>query len=252
MTDAAPRPPELPRRFYQTATVEQAEGAWRVLLDGRTVRTPGRAVLQAATERLAQAIAQEWDIQGERIDPSTMPLTRLANTAIDGVAPRLAETRDDLARYVETDLLFYRADGPDRLVARQAEGWDPVVEWAAARVGASFNVTSGVMHVAQPTQAVEAFRALLSTVEDPLEIAALHQMTTLTGSVLLAVAVLEGRLDADTAFALAHVDEDWNIELWGEDEEAAARRALRRSDMAAAGLAIGLSGRPGQIPANQS
>lgn len=252
MTETIPKPPELPRRFYESASVAEADGRWRVLLDGRLVRTPGRAVLETQSPALADAVAQEWSAQGERIDPSTMPLTRLLNTAIDGVAPRLAETRDDLARYVETDLLFYRADSPQRLVARQAEGWGPIVDWAGERIGGAFEITFGVMHVAQPPQAVQAFKALLSTITDPLEMAALHQMTTLTGSVLLAVAVLEGRLNAETAFALAHVDEDWNIELWGEDEEAAQRRALRRADMVASGHAISLAGRRDQIPANQS
>ncbi|MCM2505360.1 ATPase [Aureimonas altamirensis] len=252
MKDTPPKPPELPRRFYETASAAEAGGRWRVLLDGRLVRTPGRAVLEATSQALASALAQEWAMQGERIDPSSMPLTRLLNTAIDGVAPHLAETRDDLARYVETDLLFYRADSPQRLVARQAEGWDPVIDWAGNRVGGPFQVTSGIMHVAQPPETIRAFTALLSTIADPLEIAALHQMTTLTGSVLLAVAVLEGRLAAEAAFELAHIDEDWNIELWGADEEAAQRRASRRADMMAAGRAIGLAGRGDQIPANQS
>ncbi|WP_052195113.1 ATP12 family chaperone protein [Aureimonas altamirensis] len=252
MTETAPKPPELPRRFYETASVAEVDGRWRVLLDGRLVRTPGRTVLEATTRELAEAIAQEWAMQGERIDPSSMPLTRLLNTAIDGVAPRLAETRDDLAGYVESDLLFYRADGPERLVAQQAHGWDPIVEWAGRRVGGAFHITSGIVHVAQPPETVRAFNTMMAAISDPLKIAALHQMTTLTGSVLLAYAVLEGHLDAETAFELAHIDEDWNIELWGADEEAAQRRASRRGDMVAAGRAIGLAGSADQIPANQS
>ncbi|SHI59628.1 Chaperone required for the assembly of the F1-ATPase [Aureimonas altamirensis DSM 21988] len=252
MTDTAPKPPELPRRFYETASTAEADGHWRVLLDGRLVRTPGRAVLAATTRELADAIAQEWAMQGERIDPSSMPLTRLLNTAIDGVAPRLAETQGDLARYIETDLLFYRADSPERLVARQAEGWDPIIDWAGKRVGGPFHITSGIIHVAQPSETVRAFNVMARAIADPLTVAALHQMTTLTGSVILAFAVLEGRLDASTAFELAHIDEDWNIELWGDDEEAAQRRALRRADMVAAGRAIGLGAIGNQIPANQS
>lgn len=228
---AAQRPPR-PRRFYAGASVGEAEGGFTVLLDGRPVRTPARGLLKVPTRVLAEALAQEWDAQAEEIDPFSMPLTRLVNVALDRVVPEAAAVRDEVARYAGTDMLFYRAEGPAGLVERQARHWDPVLAWARDTHGAPFFLAEGVCHVAQPEGSLARVHALVP--EAPLPLAAVHVMTTLTGSALLALAVLEGMMDADAAWRAAHVDEDWNREQWGEDEIATARRAARRLEMDAA------------------
>ncbi|GGD39015.1 ATP12 family chaperone protein [Aureimonas glaciei] len=231
--------PELPKRFYTAVSVVAAEGGgFTVELDGRGLRTPLRRKLVVPTRALATLLAGEWEAQKERIDPATMPLTRLANTVIDGIADDPQAVRADLAGYIETDMLFYRAGYPDRLVERQRAAWDPVLAEAERRIGARFVLAEGVMHVAQSPEAITAFRRRIETVENPFAIAALHQMTTLTGSALLPLAVAEGWIDAAAAWAAAHVDEDWNIELWGSDVEAEARRAARYGDMRAADVLL--------------
>lgn len=226
-----PKRPDLPKRFYSAVDIVEAEGGYTVRLDGRSVKTPARRPLLVPVEAVATSMAAEWEAQGERIDPATMPMTRLVNTVIDGIAETAGETRADLARYVETDLLFYRVDGPERLVERQRTVWDPILKGAESSLGRRFLLGEGVMHVAQPPESLAAFRHRIEAVSDPFAIAALHQITTLTGSALIALAILEGRLDAHSAWAAAHLDEDWNIELWGADEEASARRAARFEDM---------------------
>jgi chaperone required for assembly of F1-ATPase len=231
----AMRPP-LPRRFYEEAGVEEAEGGFRVVLDGRPVRTPARGFLVAPSRRLAEAIAAEWDAQRESIDPSTMPVTRLANSIIDGVVTAPAPVAADIAKYLGSDLLFYRADGPQRLVERQARLWDPVLAWARDALGARFVLAQGVVHAAQPESAITAARAAIP--DDPWRLGALHAITTLTGSAILALALLHGHLSADEAWEAAHVDEDWNMEQWGRDEVALARRAARRAEMDAAATVL--------------
>jgi len=227
----AMRPP-LPRRFYGEAGVEEAESGFRVVLDGRPVRTPARGFLVAPSRRLAEAIAAEWDAQRESIDPSTMPVTRLANSIIDGVVMAPAPVAADIAKYLGSDLLFYRADGPQRLVERQARLWDPVLAWAGDALGARFVLAQGVVHAAQPESAITAARAAIP--DHPWRLGALHAITTLTGSAILALALLHVRLSTDEAWEAAHVDEDWNMEQWGRDEVALARRAARRAEMGAA------------------
>jgi len=226
----------LRKRFYSTAGVSEEPDGFVVTLDGRPVRTPGRNVLGAPSRALAEAMAAEWDAQRETIDPLSMPLTRLANSVIDGVAGNVAAVADDMARYFESDLLFYRAGFPDALVARQAKHWDPVLRWAADDLGAHFILTEGVMHVTQPEAAVATVRALLP--QDAWSVGALHVVTTVTGSALLALALRQRVLDADGVWAAAHVDEDWNRETWGADEEVAQRRAARLKDYAAAALVL--------------
>ncbi|HML15000.1 MAG TPA: ATP12 family protein [Xanthobacteraceae bacterium] len=227
----AMRPP-LPRRFYRQAGIEEAEGGFRIVLDGRPVRTPARGFLVAPSRALAQALAAEWDAQGETIDPVAMPLTRLANTIIDGVVASPAAVAADIEKYLGSDLLFYRAEGPQRLVERQADRWDPVLAWAREALGARFTLAQGLVHAAQPESAVAAARAAIPA--DPWRLGALHAVTTLTGSALLALALMRGRLTADEAWEAAHVDEDWNMEQWGRDEIALERRAARRAEMDAA------------------
>ena len=220
------------QRFYKDADVGEAEGGFAVTLDGKPIRTPSRRVVAVPVRPLAEAIAAEWRAQGETLDPLTMPLTRFANSVVEGVIDRADLVRDDIAKYLQSDLLFYRAGHPEGLVQREAQRWDPVLDWARDSLGAHFILAEGIMHVSQPEAAVMAARAALPT--DPWTIAAAHVVTTVTGSALLALALVHGVRDADQVWAAAHVDEDWNAEQWGADEEAVARRATRQVDFRAA------------------
>ena len=221
----------LPKRFYKDVTTDKAEEGYRILLDGRPVRTPGKKLLAVPAEAIAERLKVEWDAQAEEIDPAKMPVTRLVNTAIDGVAENLDAVFEEIVRFAGTDMLCYRADSPEGLVARQREGWDPIIRWAADTRGIRLILVEGVMHQEQPAEAIEAFAAALSAHRDPLALACVHTVTTLTGSALLALAFAEGVIDADKAWLLAHVDEDWQIEHWGTDEEAFRRREMRREEL---------------------
>jgi chaperone required for assembly of F1-ATPase len=210
-----------------------------VLLDGRGIRTPGKQPLLVPTLDLAEAIAAEWKAQGEHIDPATMPMTRLLNSAIDGVRGREADVRAEIVKYAGSDLLCYRAGEPEGLARRQGELWDPVLAWCGEALGARFAVAQGLMPVPQPQAATAAVGRALDGL-DPLRLAALHVMTTLTGSALLALAHARGRLTCEAAWAAAHVDEDWQIARWGEDAEASLRRRQRWSEMQAASRVLAL------------
>lgn len=222
----------LRKRFYAQAGTKPVEGGFGIVLDGKPVRTPSRKLLAAPSKKIADAIAAEWDAQQDVINPLTMPMTRLANSVIDGVAGRVDLVAEDIAKYFGSDLLFYRAGHPTELVAREAAHWDPVMFWAADALGAHFILAEGIMHVRQPDQAIAAARAALPS--DPWAVAALHVVTTLTGSALLALALMQGRLTPDEVWTAAHVDEDWNTQQWGIDEEVAARRAAKLTDFRAA------------------
>jgi chaperone required for assembly of F1-ATPase len=228
----------LQKRFYKHAEMHEAEGVFTLRLDGRPARTPARNPLAVRDPRLAQAIAAEWNGQGEHIDAAAMPVTRLANTALDGVAARLQEVRDDILAYAGTDLLYYRAGEPEGLVARQRGAWDPIVAWAERRFGGRFVLAEGVMHVPQPQAALAAIAAELAAIAEPFRLAGLHLATNLSGSALIALALAEGAIDTEAAWAAAHVDEDWNISQWGPDAEAMHRRARRFVDFEAAALAL--------------
>ncbi|MGC5779127.1 ATP12 family chaperone protein [Methylobacterium sp. NFXW15] len=230
--------PALPRRFYKEAGFAPAEGGFRLTLDGRSANTPARNPLVLPTDALASAVAAEWGAQDTSIDPATMPLTRLANTAIDGVATRIEAVADDLCAYAQTDLLAYRAAEPDRLVSAQAKAWDPLLDWAYETLGAKLILSEGVMHVTQPPQAIQALTEAVRRVDDPFRLAALHTLTTLTGSLILALAVLDGRLEPGAAWDAAHVDETYQADVWGRDEEAEARLAVRRAEFDAAAKTI--------------
>jgi len=232
--DAARRAtrPQRARRFYASATVGEDDEGFAVLLDGRRARTPAHQVLVAPTRALAEALAAEWENQHEVVDPTQMPLTRLSNSIIDGVAKAPAPVAAEVAAYLHSDLLCYQADAPEGLVARQAAHWDPVIAWARDGLGAAFIVSQGVMFVAQPDEALRQASAAIPA--DPWRLGAVHVMTTLTGSALLALAVLRRHLDVDQAWRAAHVDEDWNMELWGRDQMALERRAFRFAEMQAA------------------
>lgn len=224
----------LPKRFYKTVAVAPVDGGFAVHLDGRPVRTPGKALLALPTEKAAALVAGEFDAQGEVIDPVTMPVMRLVNTAIDGVASDPQAVLEDILRFASSDLLCYRADGPQGLVDRQNQLWDPVIDWARSALGARFNLAEGIVHVEQPRESIAVLGAHLAQRSEPMRLAAIHVMTSLTGSALLALAVDFGALDGEAAWLAAHVDEDWQIEHWGQDAEAVARRSARKRDMMAA------------------
>ena len=226
--------PEPVRRFYRRVEVREGQGGHALLLDGRAARTPGRNRLAARSRPLMLKIAEEWERQGETLEPGDMPLTRLLNAAIDGVAQRMEETRAEIAAYAGSDLLCYRADAPQTLAERERAAFDPVLDWAAQALGARFRLAAGVMHVAQPSEALAALRAALDAFDDPAGLAALAAMTSLTGSALLALAVAHGRVTAKEAWRAAHLDEDFQAERWGADAEALARREARWREMEAA------------------
>jgi chaperone required for assembly of F1-ATPase len=220
------------KRFYKQADIAETADGFAIILDGKQVRTPSGRPLAAPTRDIADGIAAEWNAQVENIDPLTMPLTRFANTVGEAVVDQVDAVAEDVAKYLGSDLLFYRAGHPEGLVAREAALWDPVLFWAAETLGAHFILAEGIVHVRQPDSAIAAARTALPA--DPWSIAALHVVTTLTGSALLALALRRGVLDADQVWVVAHVDEDWNSEKWGIDEEVAARRAARLVDFKAA------------------
>ena len=228
--------PQLRRRFYASAEVVERDGRLEIMLDGRLVRTPARRTLAAPTRALADALAAEWQAQRDVIDPANMPLTRLANTIIDGVTDAAPEVANEVAKYLRSDLLFYRAEGPPALVERQARAWDPVIAWARDEFGARFVLAAGMLFVTQPDTAIAAAEAAIP--RDVWKLGAVHAITTLTGSALLALAVLYGRLDADAAWGAAHVDEDWNMDFWGRDTFALERRTFRFAEMQAACLVL--------------
>lgn len=230
-----------PKRFYAQAAAVPGEGGFVLALDGRSARTPGRAVLALPTLSLGEAVAAEWNAQGPIIEPATMPLTRLANTTIDGVAATVDEVREDIVRYAGSDLVVYRAGDPDRLVADQAAAWDPVLGWAREELGARFVLREGLMFVEQPTSSLDRVRARLAGETSPFALAALHVMTTLTGSALIALMHGAGALDLDAAWQAAHVDEFYQESRWGADDEALDRRGRRQAEFATASRMLTLS-----------
>lgn len=224
----------LPKRFYKDVTVTQGDEGFSVQLDGKPVRTPGKALLAVPTKAAAELLAAEFDAQKETINPVAMPVVRLVNTAIDGVATDLQAVLEDVMRFSASDLLCYRADAPQELVQRQADAWDPILDWVQSSLGARFILGEGIVHVAQPREAINAVGIWLKQREDAFRLSSIHLMTTLTGSALIALAVEAEVITPDEGWKIAHVDEDWTNEHWGEDAEAAARRSARRKDFDAA------------------
>jgi chaperone required for assembly of F1-ATPase len=223
-----------PKRFYTAATVADREnGSFGIELDGRPVKTPARRVLAVPSRALADAIAGEWNAQGDEILPASLPLTRLANSAVDGVAVREGEVAQDILNYAASDLLCYRAEAPAGLVTEQARLWDPILDWVRAEYDAPFNIGTGVKHLEQPAASLDAVRKVIS-VFGPFRLAALHAMTTLTGSALIALARAKGFLDTGAAWEASHVDENWQASRWGEDFEAAQRQKRRFSEFSSA------------------
>lgn len=236
--------PRLRRRFYQEVTVSEGEGGFGLALDGRPVRTPAQRPLAAPTAALADMLAEEWRAQREFIDPSSMPLTRLANSIIDGVADAAPEVVAEVEKYLASDLVFYRAETPQGLVRSQEAAWDPLITWAREAFGADFRTGAGVVHLPQPEDALTAAAAIIprssGNASDIWRLGATHSVTTLTGSALIALALLSGQLSVADAWAAAHVDEDWNMAQWGRDELALERRAYREGEMQAAARVLEL------------
>ncbi|ABC23453.1 ATP12 family chaperone protein [Rhodospirillum rubrum] len=225
---------QLRRRFYTTATVGAAEGGFTLLLDGKAVHTPGKRPLVVPTKGLAEAMAGEWAGQGETIEPDSMPLTQLANTAIDRMAAARPALEEDLLRYGGSDLLCYRAERPRELVERQHRAWQPALDWLAAHAGADLVVTSGLMPIDQPETALEALGRLVRAYDD-WTLTAVQAATAACGSLVLALALIEGRISAEEAFTLAFLDDSYQMEQWGEDAEAVARRDHLRDEILAVG-----------------
>jgi chaperone required for assembly of F1-ATPase len=226
--------PALPKRFYEKVSVGSHGSGFSVLLDGRAVRTPARNLLELPTLEAASLIAAEFDAQEKEVDPSTMHATRLANTVVDGIATDPQPVLEDIVRFAASDLVCYRAGSPRELAARQAAGWDPLIDWLRDTHGANFILAEGVVHVAQPREALAVFQSVLQRHGEPFAIGAIHTFTSLTASAIIALAIAEGTLGPDEAWRLAKIDEDWNVDHWGEDAEAAARRNHRHTEFMAA------------------
>lgn len=221
------------RRFYKEAeAAPAAEGGYRLLLDGRPVRTPAKAVLTVPGAALAAAIAGEWQAQGEVVDPRAMPLTGLANAAVDRVAPGRDAFAAGLARFGESDLLCYRAAGPDRLVERQAAAWDPILAWARRRYDVEWKVTTGIIHQPQSAEAVSRIGKAMAA-RCAYELAGLSPLVTIAGSALIALALDENAIEMEAAWTAASLDDQWQLDQWGEDAEARLALNNRRADFKA-------------------
>ena len=227
------------RRFWKEATVERSGAGHAVRLDGKPVRTPAKTEVMMPSAALAGAVAAEWRAQGEVVDPLSMPLTRAVNATLDKVLPQVDAVAAELAGYGATDLLSYRAERPDGLVARQAAAWDPLLDWAVRDLGARLAVTQGVMPTPQPANAVEALHRHVHGLS-PWDLTALSEFVTLSGSLVLGLAVTAGAVAPEAAWDASRIDEDWQAEQWGADEEEAERIAVKRADFMRAHRYLGL------------
>ncbi len=229
------------KRFWKAAEVTDAGSGYGVALDGRPVRTPGKALLTVPTRALAEEVAAEWNAQDEKIDPLSMPFTRSANSALEKVTPQHDEVAAMLAGYGETDLICYRAEGPQPLIDRQAEHWDPLLDWAETALGARLNVASGIMPVEQDPAALDRLAAQVRSF-DPFRLTGFHDLVALSGSLVIGFAVTNGFRGAEEAWRLSRIDEDWQIEEWGADEEAAEAAAAKQAAFLHAARFFALSG----------
>jgi len=219
----------LAKRFYKSVSLQEQPGGFGLALDERPVKTPLKKALMMPSRGLGDAVAQEWERQEEHIDPNSMMLTKLCNTALDRVGDDRARIIDEIVDYANADLLCYRAEGPVELVARQCKLWDPMLEWASQDLGARFSATAGIVHQSQSEDCLTAFRRFVEGLND-FAMAGYHNAMTMTGSAILAAAAQRRHLPADEVWSLAHVDEDWQIERWGGDEEEAERRTRRHAE----------------------
>ncbi len=224
----------LPKRFYKAASAEWRNGAFVLCLDGKPARTPGRNVLALPSQDAGDAIAAEWAAQSETISPASMPMTRIANSALDGVAREISAVQGEIVKYAATDLLYYRAGEPAALLDTQAAVWDPVLQRIGAELGVAFEVTRDFAFKPQSPSALNAVERAVAAVRMPLPLAGLQVMTSLTGSALIALAIARDWIGVEAGWAAAHVDEDFQIRAWGADAQAQSRRQLRWADMLAA------------------
>ena len=229
------------KRFWKEVAVERTGDEWEVRLDGRAIKTPARAALMLPNEGLASAIAEEWRTVGETVDPRAMPLTGLANAAIDRVAPDPARFADSLARYAEADLTCYRAEGPRALVEQQEQAWDPLLGWARRRYDVDFVTTTGLLHVAQPAATLEHLRHAVCAL-NAFKLAGLSPMVTAGGSLIAALAILEGGIAPDDAWDAVSIEDRWQREKWGADADAVAAEEGRRRDFLAGAAFLKLLG----------
>lgn len=231
------------KRFYKEVSVGEGQDGFGIKLDGRPIRTPAGNLLSLPTRELAEAVAAEWAGQGGHIIVEDLPLTRLANSAIDGVAGREAEIADEIMRFAASDLICYRASSPAELAAKQAAAWDPILSWSKERLRAPLSLADGVHYVEQPPESLAKLREAVAPL-GLFQLAALHVMTALTGSALLSLAHISGLLNLSEAWAAAHIDEDWQMSQWGEDYESSQRRKRRLKDMEAASRFFQLASSP--------
>lgn len=217
-----------PKRFWKTAEVVERPTGFSVTLDGRAVKTPSKAALDVPTRAMAQAIAAEWDAQGEKINPLTMPVTRSANSAIDKVMHQHGEVAEMLAAYGDSDLLCYRAETPMELNQREAAAWDPILDWAAEALDARLTPRIGIVHVPQDPAALDRLRARVHAMT-PFELAGFHDLVSLTGSLVLAFAATQQYLSATEIWAISRIDETWQEEQWGVDEEAQETANIKKN-----------------------
>ena len=217
------------KKFWTEVKATEAEGGFTVELDGRSIKTPAKAPLIVPTMSMAEAIAAEWDAQDEQVDPATMPVTRSANAAIDKVAHQFEEVADMIAEYGDADLLCYRADTPAELAARQAEAWDPLLDWADKTLGAKLESRTGVLHAPQDPRAIEALRLKVHKLT-PFQLTAFHDLVGISGSLVIGFADTAGVADPDALFDLSRIDENWQVEQWGEDDEATEIAAKKRGE----------------------
>lgn len=223
----------MARRFYEQVTVEPEAGGFAVLLDTKTVLSPGKRALILPSEPLARSIADEWTGQGESIEPASMRLTRLANSALDTAVERRGMVIDDIAKYGDTDLVCYRVDGPEALRRRQDAAWDPLIVWVGEAHGADLVVTTGLLPAAQPDAALQSIRRAVEGF-DAFGLTALHAATAALGSVVIALAMAATRISVEEAWHAGAIEEAFQADRWGEDADAEARRANLRDDLAAA------------------
>ncbi|QBY02380.1 ATPase [Rhodophyticola sp. CCM32] len=217
------------KRFWDKAEVSEAGAGFQVTLDARPLRTPFKSALILPTRAMARAVAGEWGAQGEQVDPLSMPVTRSANSAIDKVAPQHAAVAAMLAGYAETDLLCHRAGTPEGLVQRQTKGWDPVLDWAARIYHAPLIPTEGVLPVGQPEDSLTIYGNAVSELR-PFSLTGFHDLVTLSGSLILALAVHKGQITVQEAWSLSRIDESWQIEQWGKDDEATEFAARKKDE----------------------
>jgi chaperone required for assembly of F1-ATPase len=230
-----------PKRFWKQAEVVTAERGFTVCLDGKGLKTPAKTAFWVPSQGLADKVAAEWQAQTVKVRPETMPFTRMANSALDKVTPQFAAVADMLAAYGGSDLLCYRAQAPQELVTRQADGWDPLLDWAEAEFGARLMITQGVMPIDQPGDSQGPLHAATHALTS-FQLAAFHDLVAITGSLVLGLAVVRGRLGADAAFDLSRIDEQWQADLWGEDAEAAESEAVKRESLVHAARFFALCG----------